>query len=312
MRFIGILVIVASLSFTFYQTEAATKPIKTHKTAVSRPSKFSSYHSSLKQAIKAIENLPEAVALIEEVQTKGPVSVDARNIESFDFEAMWNSSARKIIVNTEKNKSLGKTICSILFELHNAKTNDALLAIFAMASAGTLSKDEYVEKVERMEHENAVATNRLIEKGIQLGLFPEDTRWSIFQDFNDHYMIQQIFGHSQWIANNFETMHPANRKDKFRGTIAGLESMTEQTKQELALILTLKNRAKHPNPKIAREAENKLQNLLKELEFCEENPSNPLCIEHPQKKQLLKIAFGNQREISPNQPSGARLTKRVE
>jgi hypothetical protein len=284
---------IGALSLNFFIGDAAAEQRSVVKKEKSKGGKFTSYHPTLKEAVKTIEKLPEASALIDEVQSGGTIGVDAQVIDSFDFEAMWNSGTRKIIVNAKKNKSLGKTICSILFELHNAKTNKQLVSLFAMAQKGTISKSEYVERVERMEHENAVATNKLIEKGIQMGIFPEETRWPIFEDFDDHYMIQQIYGHSQWIANNFDTMNPANKKDKFKSTIAGLEEMSDSSKNELANILTLKNRIRNKNPKIAKDAEAKLQEMIKKLELCENDPSNPLCDDHSKKKKLLEIAFQN-------------------
>jgi len=294
MRYLIIIFVVCTLSLNFFQSEAAIKSPQVVKKSTNRTGKFSSYHPKLKQAIKAIESLPEAAVLIDEVQRKGDVRVDAQTIDSFDFEAMWNSGNRKIIVNEEKNKSLGKTICSILFELNNAKTNTELISLFTMAQQGKISKNEYVLRVEQMEHENAVATNQLIEKGIELGIFPEDTRWSIFENFDDHYMIQQIYGHSQWIANNFDTMNPGNAGQKFEGTITGLEEMSDTSKVELANILTYKNRLKNKNPKIARDAEEALKNMIKKLELCEKDPSNAFCKDHKLKKQLIQIAFATQ------------------
>lgn len=309
MRYITIMLLVGALSLSFFQGQAATTSSPSIKKETIGAGKFSSYHPNLKQAIKAVESLPEAAALIDEVQLSGKIGVDTQNIESFDFEAMWNAGTRKIIVNAQKNKTLGKTICSILFELHNAKTNDQLLSLFAMAQQGTISKSDYVEKVERMEHQNAVNTNRLIEKGIEMGLFPTEARWPIFEDFEDHYMIQQIYGHSQWIANNFDTMNPNNGMEKYKGTIAGLEEMSDVQKRELATILTYKNRLKSNNSRIAKDAEEKIQNMLKELELCEKDPSNALCTNYKQRKQLIEIAFANKPAYSPNQQSEGRLTK---
>lgn len=199
------------------------------------------YPPSLAKAVKAIESLPDAAELIAEVQAAGLIKIEAQFFYDSDFEALWDSESRIIYVNESNNTTVGKQIASILFELHNAKTNNSLRRLFQQAKTGQIDKNSYVESIERMEHKNAVSTSQMIEKGLALSLFPQDARWSVFSNFDDHYKIQQIYGHSQWIANKFDILCPPFRRIAYSGTIRGLSSMSSKEKNAIVRLLVLKN-----------------------------------------------------------------------
>jgi hypothetical protein len=191
----------------------------------------------VKQAFHLIQNLPEARQLIQSIEKEGSVKIEILNLPQESFDAFWDGGRRTIRVNAGKNEKLGVLICSILFELHNASTNQQLKKMTTLAANGMISKDQYVESIERMEHENAIKTCALLNKGISINLFPPEAYWPILPDFEDHYKIQQIHGHSAWIAAQYDSISP--RRNAYMGTIP--PNLTRQQKKDLLQHLRMKN-----------------------------------------------------------------------
>ncbi len=269
-----------------------TSPIIGYSNTMSLPNegKFSSVPSNLYQAVAAVESLPEAAKLIDEVQKEGPISIEAQYFTDSDFEALWDSENRIIYINISRNETLGKEISSILFELHNAKTNKKLVGFFKQAQTGLIDKDSYVESVERLEYHNALSTSQLIEKGITRSLFPEDTRWDIFSSFEDHYKIQQIYGHSQWIADRFDSLCPAPRRISYHGTIKGLDRMSLLEKDKVVRLLVLKNQMKSADPMKAQEAYETIKEEFDETSGYNSDHATESA-DHSRDKQLFNVVF---------------------
>lgn len=158
-----------------------------------------SYSTSLSHALWRIYNLPEGRALIEEVESKGPISLYFAPFPTTN-SALWNGSDRAIVINSNRQRSFGQLIRSVFFELHNAAADHRFCWIDECAKQGLLHKQSYIEAVERLEHQNALKTAAAIEKGIALGLFPADAKLPVLSNFNQHYNIQKQCGHSSQIA----------------------------------------------------------------------------------------------------------------
>lgn len=167
---------------------------------------IASYPSEIEPIIEKIEKLPEIRALIYHVQSNGPIHIEVRDLPEFAFEAMWDGKTRTIVINKRFAKNEGHLICSIIFELHNAETERTLQSLITEAMTCQISKETYVWNVEKIEHQNALATCQLIEQGIEQGLFPLSTRWNIEKDFEAHLLIQQQSGHSDWNANYYDRL----------------------------------------------------------------------------------------------------------
>lgn len=249
------------------------------------------YSSDLTEIMNTIEKLPEAQALFREVQKNGPVKIKLERMDSFDFEALWNSETRTVTVNTLFNKTPGQILTSIIFELHNAKSDPILLDYFHKASNGKINKENYVRGVEKMEHQNAVNACDLLEKGIEKGLFPQDSRWTIFRNFDDHYKLQQVYGHSQWIAAKYDQISPFKERKPFVGTLPNLAKLSPADKQDLAKYLSLKNRAAAPNEKMRMEAVAQITKELGTFTFCEENQGSAICARYQKQKELFSSIF---------------------
>lgn len=204
--------------------------------------KFNYVPPSTRAAVKAIESVPEAVSVLKQVQEKGAIRIETEYFHDSDFEALWDSTNRIIYINEANNETTEKMISSILFELHNAKTDEQLKRLFKQAKTGQIDKESYVESVEKLEYHNALATSQLIEKGIQEGMFSRKARWEVCSNFQDHYRVQQLHGHSQWIANKFNNMSPAYRHKDYKGTINNLGRLTEKEKRALLREIAIKER----------------------------------------------------------------------
>lgn len=284
-RFIITLILFLNITILISPLSAEKTPIK--------PGKFSSCPQSAKKAVEAIEKLPEASAMIDEAQKEGAIRIEYLYQDSLDFEAYWDSGKRTIFINGNRNKDLGEIICSILFELHNATTNKTIYTLLKKAQIGEITKDQYVENIERMEHQNAVNTVRLIEKGIASGLFPPTSRWNIYENFDDHYMIQQLYGHSQFIAANFDKVNPRLSHQPYKGTIKNLDNLAQFEKDELVRYLSIKNKVNSNMPHIKDEGIALLKKEFETLAKCEVSNDNkdPVCKNFKEKINLLEMVF---------------------
>ncbi|MCC5831576.1 MAG: hypothetical protein JJU12_00840 [Chlamydiales bacterium] len=159
----------------------------------------------LETALQAIYRFPEGKKLIEEVEADGPVSIHWAPFPA-NSQARWESDTRAIVINSKMRPSYGDTVRSIFFELHNAKVDKEFERIDWLALQRRLSKNDYVEAIERLEHQNALRVGTLIEQGIRQGYFPPSSRWYIPPDFETHYRIQREAGHSGRIAALYDSL----------------------------------------------------------------------------------------------------------
>lgn len=217
------------------------------QTLNSKNPSFSQVPPQLKPLVTTLLTLPEARTLLAKVSQEGPVGIVMQNDPTGKFDAMWEGDSRLIKVNPHRHPNEGSWICSILFELHNASTNKHMLSLFRSAENNQVSKEAWVEQMERMEHTNALNTCRLLEKGIAQGIYPPEAHWTIFNSFDDYYMFQQITDHSQWLANKYDQSNPYSRRLHFQGTIAGLNDLTLEDKKDLQNYLVIKNNLKTKN-----------------------------------------------------------------
>lgn len=157
-----------------------------------------------REAILSIQSLPEGQQAITHAELKGKIRV-VRS-QSGQFEAYWDGSGRKIMVNQHKNPSKGALICSILFELHNAQTDTELKNLQRMARQKRIPRNEFVLEMERIEHQNALRTCEILEKGIREGIFPVEARWQIAEDFDSHYRTQVAAGHAGYHGRSYDRL----------------------------------------------------------------------------------------------------------
>jgi hypothetical protein len=159
----------------------------------------------LRPALNAIHAFPEGKRLIEEVEKEGAVHIYQAPFNG-ESRAMWNSVDRSIVINSNCSPSYGSVIRSIVFEHYNAKKNREFLHIDWLARTRQITKSEYVESIERLEHQNALAVCDLLERGFKQGYFPYTSRWWMPRDFDHYYSTQKSCGHSDVIAAYYDSI----------------------------------------------------------------------------------------------------------
>lgn len=175
--------------------------------------------SESKALVEDISRFPKAMDLIHQATKEGMITVKICKNRHMPFEAMWESNTREITLDGN-NMNRGCLIRHVIFELQNAVSarEDALL--LQMARLGNISCDHYVQGVEKIEHQNVLKTARLIEEGIIAGKFPRDAHWEVVHDFDLHYKIQQLTGHSDTIVEEYKHFCPEKYlAHPYRGTI---------------------------------------------------------------------------------------------
>lgn len=160
----------------------------------------------LQRCLSKIQQLPEARNLIATIQKEGQIRIIINNDPYLtkDFGAFWDMNNRVITVNYSKNIPEGSLIGSIIFEMHNALVNSKMIKLDNLAAAGKIDRDTYVEEFERLEYKNSKNASKLAFIGIQRGIFPLDAYMHTYPDFEEHFLIQKLAGHSEFIARNYD------------------------------------------------------------------------------------------------------------
>lgn len=295
MNKLPLFIIVAFLTFfnlssleakySYYSSNSATHNSYSHS-----PS-FQNIPKQLKTTVTKLLELPEARELLAQVNQEGPVSVVMQNDPSGQFDAFWDGNQRRILVNPHRHQTEGSWICSILFELHNASTNQYMRVLFESAKSNRISKDEWVKQMEKMEHTNALKTCALLDKGISQGIYPANSHWNIFYTFDDHYKLQQVTGHSDWLVNKYESIAPHNKFQEYRGTVPGLKLMSAEDKEDLLNYLSVKNQLESPVNYNVVTGKNWLKKEFARLDKCSSGKSRVGCKRTKEKIHLMSIAF---------------------
>lgn len=229
------------------------------------PGLYFSYVSPAFQAeVSAILSLPEAHELLTSIQRDGRISIRLSRNMPDGCEALWCDDERLIAVNDTTCRSRGVRIRSILFELHNASAKAQFGSLDRLAMTGKIAKEAYVEGIERIEHNHVLRTCKLIELGIQRGIFPIDTRWMVMRDFASHYLMQQLTGHSEHVAKNYNDLAP-RRSRPFQGVFSSFAPLTSDDKSLLTNYLWMKTAMIEGSDKEKQEAERFIQREKEQL-----------------------------------------------
>ncbi|MDR3624226.1 MAG: hypothetical protein P4L16_03680 [Chlamydiales bacterium] len=160
----------------------------------------------LQKAVNTLSHFPDSHQFIQHCEKRGGITLAWAPLGKDMCDACWIGEKRAIILNSSKQWTLGKQISSIIFELHNAASDEHFIQLNKLAYEGKITKDEYVESVEKQEYLNSLETQQLITKGIKLGYFPKDTFLPIYKSFEEHFKWQIALGHSDLIAQQYEEM----------------------------------------------------------------------------------------------------------
>lgn len=153
-----------------------------------------------------VQELPDAAKLVDHVLKEGSFHIEKNRHLSKQFEGYWSWTERTVYLTKTKMTGEADLISTLLFELHNAKTNGELDHLGLLASKRMLSKKGFVRAMEHIEYRNAKSTSSMLDAGIDLGLFPVSCYWPIEADFESHLAIQENSGHSKWIEDVYGTL----------------------------------------------------------------------------------------------------------
>lgn len=187
---------------------------------------FTSYPKEYAETVQTILSLNEARELLADIQSEGPIKIVACRAPH-NFGASWNSSLRIIRINTRKNHSSQDLITSILFEMHNAKKDREISRIMGLACRRKISKQLYVQEMEKIEHQNALETTTLLELGQKRGLYPKSILWKMPASFEDYYALQMEAGHTAHHGEVFDLL--------FRGSMATIPKGGKLSSTEYSL-----------------------------------------------------------------------------
>jgi len=179
-----------------------------------------------RRLIEVISRCKEVSCLIEHATREGDITLRINRDNNMPFEAMWQCVPREITLS--QKGTYGRKIRHLIFELHNAITTREDFDFGELARSGKISCDDYVLKVEEIEHRNVVKAAKIIARGIQSGHFPEESRWNIVHNFPVHYQIQQLSGHSYAIVEEYREFCPKGYRERpYQGTIRRSSSQEE-------------------------------------------------------------------------------------
>src|SRR5262249_13773631 len=103
----------------------------------------------LTAVMELLRSIPAIDKLIKDINSEGAVTIELQTVIGHQFDAIWSNGTRTILVNRNEVRTRGVMLCTLIFEFHNAKSSKQLQYIGDMAKAGMISKETYVEAVER-------------------------------------------------------------------------------------------------------------------------------------------------------------------
>lgn len=145
--------------------------------------------------------------MVAKIQAEGAIRIVVSNEQlAKQFGAFWDPAKRRIAINIPYHRSEGEIIGSILFELHNAATNAKLIELHLRALRKQISKQAYVNAIEKLEYENSKSASAVAESGIRKGIYPLSARLRTHSSFPEYIRSQRLSGHSAQIAVHFERL----------------------------------------------------------------------------------------------------------
>jgi hypothetical protein len=146
----------------------------------------------LQKWLNAIQKIPGANDLLAGIRSEGPIRIRINNTDlSHQFGAYWDPDERTICVAVSQGVTDGSIIGSILFELHNAQVNSKLDQLSRLAIRGEISKDQYIESMERLEYINSINASKMAKTGIEMGVLPADAHLPTYSNFKEHFKMQK-------------------------------------------------------------------------------------------------------------------------
>lgn len=167
---------------------------------------YPSHTHQLAAPIRQLYQFDQTQQLLKRVEAQGAVSIKTTTFGANASNAAWFPEERTIYLNVSKSRTQGSMICSIVFELHNALSDNQFTKCDQLARTGKINKAQYIEAIERIEYNNALQASRMLENGVRKGVFPSDSLWPIASTFEEHFRIQKMAGHSSVIGQLYDDL----------------------------------------------------------------------------------------------------------
>lgn len=162
---------------------------------------FKSIPSSLRPILDEVAQTAEGQYLMQRIQNQWDVVFDER---AQFAECLWGKKVIRIHPNLLEDRAQLKSY--LIFEMCNAARAREFSAIRAK------NVEDYVEQFERIEHASYLETSKI---------FP-NLGFTSFTDFSDHYLWQQLNGHSHRVAlGNYP-------QETYRGMLQALSDRERQ------------------------------------------------------------------------------------
>lgn len=191
------------------------------------------YAQELKSIIKSIDSYPPTHKLLEAVMSKvTPLCVV---IGQTPFLASWTPETNTITLD-KKLSGPDQQITFLLFELLNALSEEE----FEKLRKVDINKSSYVEGVEKLEHDNLLKLDELLNAAIADGLITKKVI-RVIKDFPAFYRHQQLTGHAKKIGERYDRLYP-EKHEPYKETWETLPSDPSHLSALLQLLI-LKNLA---------------------------------------------------------------------
>lgn len=136
-------------------------------------------------------------------------------------------------------------VYKLLFEWMNVKSKPRFGNLYELPKLGNISKIKFVEGVEKIEHRNALMTQRILTKAVTKKLLDQlpNKDLLLFEDFTIHFKLQQFLGHSQQIGKTYDKLILPKNPVCFRGTFPIPKNLSETSKAKVIAIFYSKRDA---------------------------------------------------------------------
>ena len=158
---------------------------------------FSSHPSCLDSIVNTLYLNPDTFDLLKTINSQvGKISIEI--IAHQKEKALWNWNEKKIKLNASfVSSSRENKIAFLIFEFYNASHTCNFIKLIKNAK----NVEDFVKHFEKIEYLSALKTKKVAIT--ILGRCTEFDFKYVYQDFSLHYALQQISGHSEWIARQY-------------------------------------------------------------------------------------------------------------
>jgi hypothetical protein len=168
------------------------------------------------------------------VKAEGGIGIETASEEMGGDRIAWHNEKRVILFHEqdmiEDKLSLAEKINGLVFELCNASRTKIFAFLANQAREKKFDINSYVERVEKMEFMTSCQRWQIIAEGVKSGTIPKDDYYKSpdSEDFNEYYAEQQVGGHSQRIAERYQSLFP-KETHLYTGTVCHLSKSNMKT-----------------------------------------------------------------------------------